>query len=129
MDQIRCLNIFVNCSISVELEELEDIVHSVIIFLNYVCWKMKDFTVDTEMLEWNPAAVRINTDLFGRIMNNIISNIEKYGRNNPIQVQILYEENYTGILIRNTVVYSKQTTTIKTGIVMVFSYDGLEPSF
>ena len=74
------------------------------------------FTVDTEMLEWNPAAVRINTDLFGRIMNNIISNIEKYAsRNNPIQVQILYEENYTGILIRNTVAQTEQTAH-KTGI-------------
>lgn len=43
-------------------------------------------------------------------MNNIISNIEKYAsRNNPIQVQILYEENYTGILIRNTVAQTEQT--------------------
>ena len=49
-------------------------------------------------------------------MNNIISNIEKYAsRNNPIQVQILYEENYTGILIRNTVAQTEQTAH-KTGI-------------
>ena len=66
--------------------------------------------------KFNIPISNINTDLFGRIMNNIISNIEKYAsRNNPIQVQILYEENYTGILIRNTVAQTEQTAH-KTGI-------------
>jgi hypothetical protein len=100
------------------LEEPEDIFSAFGDYLSELCVLLEDegFTVDTEMLEWNPAAVRINTDLFGRIMNNIISNIEKYAsRNNPIQVQILYEENYTGILIRNTVAQTEQTAH-KTGI-------------
>lgn len=109
---------FVNSQHKVELEEPEDIFSAFGDYLSELCVLLEDegFTVDTEMLEWNPAAVRINTDLFGRIMNNIISNIEKYAsRNNPIQVQILYEENYTGILIRNTVAQTEQTAH-KTGI-------------
>lgn len=109
---------FVNSQHKVELEEPEDIFSAFGDYLSELCVLLEDegFTVDTEMLEWNPAAVRINTDLFGRIMNNIISNIEKYAsRNNPIQVQILYEEKYVGILIRNTVAQTEQTAH-KTGI-------------
>ena len=109
---------FVNSRHHIELEPAEDIMCAFGDYLSELCVLLEDegFTVDTEMLEWNPAAVRINTDLFGRIMNNIISNIEKYAsRNNPIQVQILYEENYTGILIRNTVAQTEQTAH-KTGI-------------
>ena len=70
---------FVNSQHKVELEEPEDIFSAFGDYLSELCVLLEDegFTVDTEMLEWNPAAVRINTDLFGRIMNNIISNIEK----------------------------------------------------
>lgn len=109
---------FVNSQHKVELEEAEDIFSAFGDYLSELCVLLEDegFTVDTEMLEWNPAAVRINTDLFGRIMNNIISNIEKYaGRNKPIQIQILYEESHIGILIGNTTDQPEQPVH-KTGI-------------
>lgn len=109
---------FVNSQHKVELEEPEDIFSAFGDYLSELCVLLEDegFIADTEMLEWNSAAVRINTDLFGRIMNNIISNIEKYAsRNHPIQIQILYEEKYVGILIRNTVAQTEQTAH-KTGI-------------
>lgn len=46
--------------------------------------------------------MQVHTGYLGRIMNNIFSNIEKYGdKEKEIQLQILYEPGRVGISIQN----------------------------
>ena len=48
-------------------------------YLSELCalLEYEGFKVNTDRLEWRQISVCINTDFIGRIMNNIISNIEK----------------------------------------------------
>lgn len=86
------------------LEEPEEIASAFGDYLSELCSQLEcdGFTVNTEALEWRPLHVRINEDHLGRIMNNIISNLEKYAdRDGEIRIQTLYEKELVGILVEN----------------------------
>lgn len=60
------------------------------------------FYVDTRMLEWKPALVQINADFLGRIVNNIYSNLEKYGdKEKRVKIWMIYEPDRAGIAVEN----------------------------
>ena len=62
------------------------------------------FAVNTEHLEWRSVFVQVNTDYLGRIMNNVISNLEKYGdRGQAVQIALLYRQKTVGISVKNSV--------------------------
>lgn len=59
--------------------------------------------------EWKPVFVRVNTDYLGRILNNIFSNLEKYGsREKDVLLWISYEKERAGIVIQNSAAEPRQ---------------------
>lgn len=78
----------------VKLEEPEEAISAFGDYLSELCGLLisKGFTVNIDSLDWQPAFVCVNTDYIGRIMNNIISNIEKYAdKSQEIRLELLYE--------------------------------------
>ena len=115
--QIRTLSdqmfefFLINSRKSVALEPPEEIESALGDYLSELCALLEcsSFSVDAETLEWKPVRVRINTDYVGRIMNNIISNLEKYGdRHQEIQIKITYEQDRAGVFIRNGIAVPNQ---------------------
>ncbi|MCD8016066.1 MAG: HAMP domain-containing histidine kinase [Lachnospiraceae bacterium] len=77
-----------------KLEEPEEAISAFGDYLSELCGLLisKGFTVNTDSLDWRPALVCVSTDYVGRIMNNIISNIEKYAdKSQEIRLELLYE--------------------------------------
>lgn len=77
-----------------KLEEPEEAISAFGDYLSELCGLLisKGFTVNIDSLDWQPAFVCVNTDYIGRIMNNIISNIEKYAdKSQEIRLELLYE--------------------------------------
>ncbi|MCD7883236.1 MAG: HAMP domain-containing histidine kinase [Lachnospiraceae bacterium] len=77
-----------------KLEEPEEAISAFGDYLSELCGLLisKGFTVNTDSLDWQPALVCVSTDYVGRIMNNIISNIEKYAdKSQEIRLELLYE--------------------------------------
>ena len=75
-------------------------------YLSELCalLEYEGFKVNTDRLEWRQISVCINTDFIGRIMNNIISNIEKYGKHeNEVCIQLCYGNEEVGISIQNSI--------------------------
>ena len=97
---------FVNSRHHIELEPAEDIMCAVGDYLSELCalLEYEGFKVNTDRLEWRQISVCINTDFIGRIMNNIISNIEKYGKHeNEVCIQLCYGNEEVGISIQNSI--------------------------
>ncbi len=122
--QIRSLSdqmfeyFFVNSEHKIELEPEETIMSALGDYLSELCalLECEGFLVNADKLEWKPIFVQINTDFLGRIMNNLISNLEKYGeRGKEVQIQLCYEENKVGISIQNAIARTA-TGEQKTGI-------------
>lgn len=62
------------------------------------------FQVNMDALEWKSFQVRVNLDYISRIMNNILSNIQKYAEpNTEICLETSYETNRVGIAIKNEI--------------------------
>lgn len=62
------------------------------------------FRVNMDALEWKPFQIRVNLDYISRIMNNVISNIEKYADpDTEIRLEALYETNRVGIAFINEI--------------------------
>ena len=70
----------------------------------YSWLKHSGFEVHMNMPEWKPVFVRINIDFIGRIVNNILSNMEKYAdREKTVELGVIYNENSIRIYIQNAV--------------------------
>lgn len=89
------------------LEEPENIQSAFEDYLSEFCvfLQCNGFCIETAGLSWKPVMVQINTDFFGRIMNNLISNIEKYAsKDNSIILKILYTDTNIEISFLNGIV-------------------------
>lgn len=94
----------VNSRQDISLEEKETIISAFGDYLSEFCVLLEDegFLVDTEAMEWKEVYVRLNIDYFGRIINNIISNLEKYGdKSEQVRLAIVYCEDTVGIIVKN----------------------------
>jgi signal transduction histidine kinase len=90
-----------------ELEEPETVQSAFEDYLSEFCafLQCNGFCVDTEELSWQPVKVRLNTDFFGRIMNNLISNIEKYAdKQAPVQIKIVYADAHIELDFQNRII-------------------------
>lgn len=86
------------------LEPPEEISSAVGDYLSELCAMLTcgGFVVDAGELEWKPVFVQVNTDYLGRIMNNIFSNIEKYGdKGQDVKIWMDYGQDRVGIAISN----------------------------
>ena len=74
------------------------------------------FRINVSEIEWQPVKVCVNMDYIGRIVNNILSNIQKYASaDTEIQFKCLYKEKYVGIAIINGIL-SRESYVEGTGI-------------
>lgn len=95
---------FIHSHEVVALEPPEEISSAFRDYLSEMCALLEcsGFSVNAGKLEWKPVSVQVNTDYLGRIVNNLISNIEKYGdRSCEVVIQIIYEHDQIGICIQN----------------------------
>ncbi len=86
-----------------EPEEAESVLGD---YLSEICALLLSLgmKVDASRLIWKKGCVRVNTDYVGRIMNNLVSNLEKYAdRAYPVYIMTQYEENEICIIFRNTI--------------------------
>lgn len=90
-----------------ELEEAEIAKSAFEDYLSEFCafLECNKFKIDIEDVYWHPVKVRINTNYFGRIMNNLMSNMEKYGaKEKPVYLKINYAPDYIGLDFQNEVI-------------------------
>lgn len=65
----------------------------------------KGFYVDVEELSWEPVKVQIHTDFLGRIMNNILSNIDKYAdKKTPICIKSTCSQTHVIFEFENKII-------------------------
>lgn len=75
-------------------------------YLSEMCAQLNHlhFTVTSTQLIWKDVNVEIDSDYLGRIVNNIVSNIEKYADlQKEVCISSLYTDNTIGIAIRNSI--------------------------
>ena len=95
---------FIDSQKETELEPPEDIRSVLGDYLSELCALLADdgFSVNADGLEWRNVRIRVNTDYMGRILNNIISNIEKYGdRERAVQIELTCGADQVEVLIAN----------------------------
>ena len=74
----------------------------------YSWLKYSGFQVQMNMPEWEPFCVQVNIDFIGRIVNNILSNLEKYAdRKKTVEIGMGYAEDAVRIWIQNAPVSEK----------------------
>ncbi|MBE5861614.1 MAG: sensor histidine kinase [Lachnospiraceae bacterium] len=62
------------------------------------------FTMDCDRLIWSKAQLQINADFLGRIINNLISNIEKYAdKNHPVSLSCQLSQDFFTLQVANRV--------------------------
>ncbi len=92
---------------NLELEDAEDAESILGDYLSEFCALLESlgFPLDTDRLSFQDGVkIRINTDYMGRISNNLISNLEKYGdREEPVQITLQYDDTDVCLVIRNTI--------------------------
>ena len=94
----------------VKLEEAEE---AVSVFGDYLSemysWlQYSGFQVQMNIPERQPVCVRVNIDFVGRIVNNILSNMEKYAdREKTVELGMVYTEDSVRIYIQNAVSESR----------------------
>ena len=110
--QIRTLSdqmfeyFLVNASNETELDPAEDISSVLGDYLSELCafLECEGFLTDTEELVWKPVQIRVYTDYLGRIVNNIISNIQKYGDiRTRVEIRLLYVPGQVGVCVKNRI--------------------------
>jgi signal transduction histidine kinase len=90
-----------------EMEEPETVQSAFEDYLSEFCvfLQCNGFGVDTQELSWQGVMVRINTDFFGRIMNNLTSNIEKYAdKQAPVNIKIVYTDSHIELDFQNKII-------------------------
>lgn len=73
-------------------------------YLSDLCAQLDNMGIQVASsgLEWRNVSIRINSDYLGRIINNMISNIEKYAdRNKEVSLSSIYSKSEIGIRISN----------------------------
>lgn len=86
------------------LEAPEEVSSAIGDYLSELCALLEysGFLADTQYLQWRPVLIQVNVDYMGRIVNNIISNLEKYGdKNQNIQIGIIYKQDWICVYIEN----------------------------
>ncbi|MDO4340388.1 MAG: HAMP domain-containing sensor histidine kinase [Eubacteriales bacterium] len=95
---------FIDSHKEIKLESPELISSALGDYLSEMCALLVDsgFQINADMIEWKNVFVQVNTDYVGRIMNNIISNIEKYGdKECEVMIKIIYRKYSVEISIGN----------------------------
>jgi signal transduction histidine kinase len=90
-----------------EMEEPEPVQSAFEDYLSEFCafLQCNGFCVETEGICWKSVMVRMNTDFFGRIMNNMISNIEKYAdKQAPVCITIAYTDTQIALDFQNKII-------------------------
>ena len=93
-----------------ELEEpaLLEVIFYDLLSETCVYLEQNGFTVSRD-LSWENEQICVNTDYVLRIMDNITSNLLKYGdREKPVCIRTLYTEQGVGILVENAVRVSSE---------------------
>jgi signal transduction histidine kinase len=91
----------------IEMEEPEIVQSAFEDYLSEFCafLQCNSFSVETEEISWQPVKVQLNTDFFGRIMNNLISNIEKYAdKQAPVYIKIIYTDAHIELNFQNRII-------------------------
>lgn len=105
---------FVNTEQLPELEPPENAEYSLGDYFSELCAFLKGngFRVVVDNLIWKPVPIRISSDHMGRIINNILSNINKYAdRQNDIEVSSAYCSDQIGLTIKNSKMEDGETVT------------------
>lgn len=108
-DQIFDLSILNNLE-DVTLEPKELFESALEDYLSDFCVVMEGqgFKVNSNKIKWEKVNVAVNTNFLGRIINNLISNICKYGKNNTeVEIGTIYREGFAGIFIKNIIEQEK----------------------
>lgn len=95
---------FIHSHESIALDPPEEVSSAFRDYLSEMCALLEysGFSVNASRIEWKPASVQVNTDYLGRIVNNILSNIEKYGdQSSEVLIQLIYNPDQIGISIQN----------------------------
>lgn len=75
----------------------------------YAILESSGFSVNVEELCWKPVWIAVNRDYLGRIVNNMISNIVKYGnREREVKMKTDYCQNHVEILVQNHIAAPEQ---------------------
>ncbi len=88
------------------MEDAEEIKSALGDYLSEMCALLEcdGFQIDADKLKWKPVQVQVNTDYLGRIVNNIISNLKKYGdRTRKVEIKMIYAPCQVGIFIKNAI--------------------------
>lgn len=88
----------------IELEPLENAESAFEDYLSEILTLLEcaGFSVNVEEIIWHPVMVQINRNYIGRIINNLFSNIEKYGdRKRNVSLELVYMPDKIGISIKN----------------------------
>lgn len=97
-----------------ELESPENAEYSLGDYFSELCASLKSngFRVVVDNLMWKPVLIRISSDYMGRIINNILSNINKYAnQQNDIEFSSTYHSDQIGITIKNSKMEDNETVT------------------
>lgn len=89
-------------------------------YLSDFCFVMEGqgFVVDSQKIEWRNINVAVNTIFLGRIINNLISNICKYGKlGTEIIIGTKYSEEFAGVYISN-IIDQEKSALDSTGVGM-----------
>ncbi len=95
---------FIESQQAAVLEPPEDISSAFGDYLSELCAMLDcaGFFADAGKLQWKPALVRVSMDYMGRMINNIVSNVDKYGdREKHVEIRIIYEQERVGIAVKN----------------------------
>lgn len=90
-----------------EMEESETVQSAFEDYLSEFCafLQYSGFSVCADELRWKPTKVQINADFLGRIMNNLISNIEKYAdKQAPIILKTEYTATHIELIFQNMII-------------------------
>ncbi|HEY9574319.1 MAG TPA: histidine kinase dimerization/phospho-acceptor domain-containing protein [Lachnospiraceae bacterium] len=96
----------VNCDREIPLEDAEEIEFILSDYCSELCSTLQEmgFEIDFSNLKWSEGVISISYDFLGRIINNIVSNIEKYAKKgSQISLSSIYKEGYIGLAIRNEI--------------------------
>jgi len=97
-----------------ELESPENAEYSLGDYFSELCASLKSngFHVVVDNLMWKPVLIRISSDYMGRIINNILSNINKYAdQQHDIEFSSTYHSDQIGITIKNSKMDDNETVT------------------
>lgn len=96
----------VSTEADMKLEEPETVQSAFGDYLSEFCafLQCNGLRVDAEEIIWKPVRICIDPDFIGRIMNNLISNIEKYAaKDKAVNLKLLYNRQYIELSFQNKI--------------------------